>query len=438
MTYIPAPLSIFKNVWKLRPGHYLKINKEGKWKDCEYWNIPVRTPQWSDYKKAKKKLYLLLRKSVKRRMVSDVPVGAFLSGGVDSGSIVGLMSKISDKKIDTFTIGSSIQEYDERSRANEIVKKNGTNHHEKIFDYAAFPAIVDMIISQMDEPFADSSELSVYLLSEYVKDSVTVVLTGDAGDEIFAGYNKYLFGYYSKIYRKIPVVFREKIIKPIVHSMKDTNRIMRKIRKVIDNVEKDPCECHKALMCMGIKMDEIGLLLKSQYRDEHSFDFIDDYYNQFPEASALQKALYTDLKVVLEGDMLVKTDRMSMRHSIETRIPMLAKEIIEFSINLPDKFKLKGRNRKRILKDSMRIVLPKNFDKYPKSGFEVPVDHWLRNEMKEEVERVFAREKIEKQGLFKYEYIRNIINEHFSGKRNRKDELWVLYVFEKWYEEVME
>ena len=136
--------------------------------------------------------------------------------------------------------------------------------------------------------------------------------------------------------------------------------------------------------------------------------------------------------------MLVKTDRMSMRHSIETRIPMLAKEIIEFSINLPDKFKLKGRNRKRILKDSMRIVLPKNFDKYPKSGFEVPVDHWLRNEMKEEVERVFAREKIEKQGLFKYEYIRNIINEHFSGKRNRKDELWVLYVFEKWYEEVME
>lgn len=437
LTYIPAPLTIYEDIYKLRPGHYLKLDGNGNIEDSEYWNLPVKRPKVTDYKKSVNHLRGLIKKSVKQRMVSDVPIGAFLSGGVDSGSIVGLMSRISKKAINTFTVGSDIREYDERFRAKKIVKKNKTYHRERIIDYSEFLKTIEKIIKQMDEPFADSSELPTYLLSEFVKDYVKVVLTGDAGDEVFAGYNKYLSSYYTAIYKKIPKAIRKSIVEQGINLFSDTNRLVRKIRKVVENSEEIPCERHKALMCMGIKRGEINELLKHQYYDEQSLDFINDYYNEFSDATDLQKALYTDLKVVLEGDMLVKVDRMSMQNSIETRVPMLAREVVEFVINLPDEFKIKGKYRKRILKDAMKDVLPSRFERYPKHGFEIPVDHWLRNEMKEEVKRLFSHKHIEKQGLFQYEYVQRLMDEHFTGKRNRKDELWVLYIFEKWYEEVM-
>lgn len=434
LTYIPAPLSIYENIFKLRPGHFIRFSENGDKEDTEYWDIPVcQLTNWQ-YKDAVKQLQKILEASVKQRMISDVPLGAFLSGGVDSASIVGLMSRAADNPIETFTIGFSVKGYDERKRAKKAAQYNNTIHHEKVIEYENFPVAMQTIMEHMDEPFADASELSTFLLSGFTKKRVTVVLTGDAGDELFAGYNKYLADYYGKLYRKIPKVVKNRVINPLLGKCDSMQSLVRKAGKVIENAEKNPKERHKALMHMGIKEDDMVQLMTTSYVDAGSLDFIDKYYEKHRTATELQKTLYTDIKVVLEGDMLVKVDRMSMLHSLETRIPLLAKDIVEFAMSLPDEYKLRRKKRKRILKDAMRPLMPKRFDKHPKSGFEIPIGEWMRNEMRDELERLLSRGRIEKQGIFNFEYIERIMEEHFKNEKNRRDELWVLYIFEKWCE----
>lgn len=434
LTYIPAPLTIYEHVWKLRAGHFLEISANGTVRDIEYWDIPVTKPVHISYSQAVKKLRKLTSVSVKQRMVSDVPLGAFLSGGVDSASIAGLMSRAASGPVRTFTIGFGKKSYDERDRARQAAQYSRTVHHEKVICYDHFPAAMQAVLESMDEPFADSSQLPVFLLSRFAKEEVTAAVTGDAGDELFAGYNKYLMAYYGKWYRKIPKRIRNGVIRPLVKKSGSMGSLARKVSKVVLHADQKPCSCHRSLMHMGVKEDEIRKLLTVPFYDSESLDFIDQYYEKHPQATQLQKELYTDLKVVLEGDMLVKTDRMSMLNSLETRIPLLSKDVITFAMNLPDEYKLRGRQRKRILKDAMRPFLPKGFEKKPKHGFEIPVAEWMRCEMKEELERLLEKKRIEEQGYFRSAYVEQIMKEHFEGKRNRRDELWVLYVFEKWCE----
>lgn len=438
LSYIPAPLTIYEGTYKVLPGHYLKIDGNGTIEDCEYWDIPLKKTLNVSYSDAIKRLRKLLALSVKRRMVADVPLGAFLSGGVDSASVVGLMNRFGISSPKTFTIGSTEREYDERSRARKVAELNNTSHYEKIIGYDSFPHVMEKIMKYMDEPFADSSEIPTFLLSEFARENVTVVLTGDAGDELFAGYNKYLISYYGRKYKKIPKVIRQGLMNRIINLFPDSNSLTRKVKKVCVNTEKNELERHKALMHMGVKEEEIYEVFTDKYADNNSLNFINDLYNKYSSATELQRSLYTDLKVVLEGDMLVKVDRMSMINSLETRIPLLSKDIIEYAMKLPDEYKLKGRDRKRILKDAMKPILPLNFSKYPKSGFEVPVAKWMRDEMKTEVERVLDKERITKQGIFNVDYVEKIKREHFQGTQNRRDELWVLFVFEKWFEKEMD
>ncbi len=434
LTYIPAPLSIYEGVYKVLPGHYLKITSDGFVTDHEYWDIPVQKPSDISFEDASKKLRELLKTSVTNRMISDVPIGAFLSGGVDSASVVGLMTVSGSEKPKTFTIGSEENRYDERHRANEVVEMYGTNHHERTADFGSFLSILDNILEYMDEPFADSSEIPTYLVSQFTKEYVTVALTGDAGDELFAGYNKYLMSYYGERYLRLPSFLRKKIIPRFVKLMPAGSSAVRKIRKVIDNADKNPMERHRSLMHMGIKENDIDELLCDEYRDRGSLDFIASLYDKHPSSSDLQKSLYTDLKTVLEGDMLVKVDRMSMLNSLETRIPMLSKDIIEFSMTLPDSYKLKGKERKRVLKSAMKPLLPEGFEKYPKCGFEIPISKWMKEEMRHDVEEVLSLRNIKNQGIFDYRFIDKIKKEHFSDERDRGVELWVIYVFEKWLE----
>ena len=434
LTYIPSPLTIYENVFKLRPGHFLEISADGDIKDMEYWDIPIHESGNLRYVDAVKHLQKMLEMSVKERMISDVPLGAFLSGGVDSASIVSIMSRVGVSPPETFTIGFNLKEYDERKYAKRAAQFNNAIYYEKVIAYDSFPLAMHTIMEYMDEPFADSSELPTFLLSAFTKEKVTVALTGDAGDELFAGYNKYLVNYYGRLYRKIPDGIKNGVVLPLLDRCDSMCSLVRKVRKVIENAGKDCRERHKALMHMGVKQGDLELLMTNSYMDIGSLDFIDKYFEKYSTATEIQKELYTDLKVVLEGDMLVKVDRMSMIHSLETRIPLLAKDIVEFAMSLPDEYKIRKRQRKRILKDAVRPLLPKGFDKHPKSGFEVPIAEWMRNEMKDELERLLSKERIERQGIFNFEYIEKIKEEHFKNIRNRRDELWVLYVFEKWCE----
>lgn len=438
LTYIPAPYTIFQNIYKVLPGHYIKINLSGIIQDCSYWELSkqFKVSDNLPYEEAKSQLYNMMDKSVKDRMVSDVPLGAFLSGGVDSSIIVGLMTKHSDRPVETFTIGFEQKEYDERERARIAAEFNRTNHHEYVLDFKEALSLLDDILDRMDEPFADSSVLPTYFVSRFAADSVKVVLTGDAGDELFLGYSKYLMGYYGQKYNKIPKFLRKAVIEPIVRLIPDKTVLSRKVRKVIDNSDKDMFTQRLNLMSNGFKTDERHKLLKEELVNNSGLDYIKDTYDLMQQNEELEKTQYTDLKLVLEGDMLAKVDRMSMLNSLETRTPMLAADIVEFAVQLPVKYKLMGKNLKRILKDAFADILPEDFAKLPKSGFAVPLDYWFRNELKPELLEMFSREKLEKQGIFEYSYVNEILEEHFSGKKNRKNEIWTLYVFQKWYDKL--
>jgi asparagine synthase (glutamine-hydrolysing) len=332
LTYIPAPLTIFEDVYKLCAGCYMLINLSGDMTIKSYWDVnPDNNDLITDYNLCKKLLREALFTSVERRMISDVPVGAFLSGGIDSSIIVGIMSRLSDSPINTFTIGYKNKDYDESSRAEIAAKANNTNHHVYFLDFEEAFSHIDFIMNNMDEPFADSSAIPTFMVSKYASNFVKVVLTGDAGDELFGGYSKYLIGYYSNLYKRIPRPIREHLVERIVYSIPDTHSVTRKIRKVIENAGMDTFKQRINLMSLGFKSNELRLLIKRDTAFD-SLALIEDYYRKFEgKTDELTQTLYTDFKVVLDGDMLVKVDRMSMLNSIETRAPLLSNDVINLA-----------------------------------------------------------------------------------------------------------
>lgn len=439
LTYIPAPLTIFENIFKLEAGEYIKY-KNGNIDINTYWSVNFNSNQLiTDYVECKRQLRETLFQSVENRMVADVPIGSFLSGGIDSTIITGIMSKLSDKPISTFTIGFKEKQYDESDRANIVSKFHDTQHHVFELDYGHAIDILDTVVNNIDEPFADSSQIPTYVVSKLAADHVKVILTGDAGDELFAGYNKYLIGYYADLYKRVPEWIRRGVFEKIINSLPDKGTRMRKIKKVIDLFDKNNVDQRLGLMSGGFKISEMNKLLINEKQNEiGELIPVTELCSKCGDKSdEITKTLYLDFKIVLEGDMLTKVDRNSMLASLETRVPMLSRDMIELAFMIPSKYKINKRNRKIILKDTFSDLIPKELMKASKKGFAVPVDYWFRNELKCELLSLIDKEFIEEQGLFNYEYLKQVCDEHFSGTRNRKGELWCIYVFQKWYKNYM-
>lgn len=439
LSYIPAPLSIFDHIYKLLPGHYLKIGEKGISEYKQYWNVKYdKRDLITDYEQCKDMLRRAVFGSVEKCMRADVPIGAFLSGGVDSGTIVGVMAEISDKPINTFTIGFEDKQYDESNLAAIAASKYRTEHHSKRITFDDALSEIPNIIEHMDEPFADSSSIATYIVSKYASEYVKVILTGDAGDELFAGYSRYKIGYYSNLYKKIPEPIQKCVIENLVSYIPNTSKLSRKARKVIENGKLDTFTQRKNLMCLAFKDREVAKLLTDEIYEQESIKLIDDYYYQYHgKADEISCALYTDFKLDLEGDMLAKVDRMSMLCSLETRVPFLAEEIIELAARIPSSFKITKLSLKKILRESFIDIVPQEILKAPKSGFEVPISAWIKTVFKEDILNTFSKKRIEGQGIFFYDYLKEILDEHMSGRRNRGNEIWTLYMFEKWYDRWM-
>ena len=437
LTYIPAPYSIIKDVYKLPQASYMLIDSNGNITTEKYWDIDTVScdRMITDYAEGKRLLKDTLYKSVEQRMNSDVPLGAFLSGGFDSTVIVGIMSRISATPINTFTIGYKEKAFDESTLAQIVAQKNHTNHHVLMMDWESVIADFGTLLDNIDEPFADSSLIATYAVSKMTKQYVTVALTGDAGDELFAGYNKYLIAYYSHRYEKIPRIFRRTVIEPLVNALPVGTPLARKAHKVIDAANMDIYEQRKQMMSLGFKPDELTRLMKDGYVD--SMQFIREYYYRLTNFDEQTKAQYVDLKVVLEGDMLPKVDRASMLSSLETRVPMLDSKVIELAYRLPTSFKINKTNRKIILKDTFRELIPEELFHAPKHGFAVPIGKWLETILREQLLKYADKEYLEAQGLFDADYINSIIEEHMTRKADKHSELWAFYVFQNWYERIL-
>ena len=436
LTYIPAPYSIIKNVKKLMPGTIMTLDSKGNINTEVYWDVKETREKYRDldYDSAKEELRKRLIESVRKRMISDVPLGAFLSGGFDSTIIVGIMSMLSDKPINTFTIGFDDKQYDESDLANIVAKKNNTNHHVLKLDWNEVIKDIDLILENIDEPFADSSLIATYAVSKMTKGYVTVALTGDAGDELFAGYDKYLISHYSNLYNNIPSIIKKSIVEPVVKLLPFGSAISRKANKVIKAAKMSTYGQYKQMMSLGFKEPELHkLLINSDNISQLSF--VESNYNYLDDDDQT-KAQYSDIKVVLEGDMLAKVDRASMLVSLETRVPLLDYNVVDLAFGMDSSYKIKGKNRKIILKDAFSDLIPKEIFKAKKHGFSVPMSKWLETELKEKLLYYASEEFINDQNLFNYDYINEIIDSHMTHKEDKYSELWTFFVFQNWYDRI--
>ncbi len=439
LTYIPAPLSIYQNVYKLLPGHYIKINTLTLDVDCkQYWDINLQEKARTDisYINAQKHIRTLLSESVEQRMIADVPLGVFLSGGVDSTIIAAIMSQ-TGKKIKTFSVGYKDKRYDESVRASKVATHIGSEHHEYMLDYKDIYNEIDKIVLNYDEPFADSSCLPTWFISSKTVQQVKVALTGDGGDEVFGGYNKYMLPYYRKKADKyVPAPLKRLITSESFSntflSKGGSKSIFSKARKVVGILNEDLIGGHVNLLALGFRQNELNQLFIEEVGDYK--ELLVWYLKSIPsDMDELKQLRYADKQISLEGDMLVKVDRASMLCSLECRSPFLDHRLMEYTYTLPDEYLIKTGNKKRILKDTFKDLLPDGFFNAPKSGFEIPVGEWFKGGLKNDLLDTLAESELVQTGLFNIKYINQLVNDHLSNKANNARQLWTLYCFQKWF-----
>jgi asparagine synthase (glutamine-hydrolysing) len=431
--YIAAPHSIFEYTKKLQPGSYLELDLVTKKINIEtYWSIKNtyedKKLNNDNIEKNIDTLDSLLTKSISYRMISDVSIGSFLSGGYDSSLVTAVMQKISDKPISTFTIGFNEKDFNEANYAKEVAKYLGTNHHELYLPIRKSEELISQIPIYYDEPFADSSQIPTMFVSKLAKENVTVALSGDGGDELFCGYGRYETILKYQKFKNISKFYN------ILDSVLPLNKVVSKIDRKL--VKLGYLNNDNNIVNFGYLYSEFylnGLVKNSNYThyNQKYFDIM-NISNNIQEKHMLQ-----DMITYLPDDIMVKVDRASMAYSLEARSPLLDHNIVEFSMNLPHKFKYNNGNKKDILKQLTHRYIPKNIMDRPKKGFGIPIYKWLHNDLNYLVKKYLNKEYILKQDIFDYNQIRVILN-GFSkeyGDGYFEKFIWHILVFQLWYEE---
>lgn len=439
--YIPSPNTIFENVFKLSPGCYMKI-KGGQVEEKSYYEIPYSSLSGvKDYESSKVRVRELLEASVKERLISDVPLGAFLSGGIDSSVIVAEASKHT-QYLNTFSIGYKDEPFfDETHYAELVSKKFKTNHHVFKLSNDDLYANLHQVLDYIDEPFADSSALPIHILSMQTRKYVTVALSGDGADEYFSGYNKHMahVNAIKKDFRSSLISFGAPLWKcmPKSRSGKVSNTL-RQLDRYAHGLQLDP-QARYLYWASLMPKSRLERLFTKKISEGALEDRNQKLTKYISKKESVHDILYTDMQMVLVSDMLHKVDSMSMANSLEVRTPFLDFNLVNYVFSLPDEFKVNAKMKKRILQDAYRDILPMELYKRPKHGFEVPLLKWFRNELKDEIEQNYLNDAfIEEQGIFNLEEIKKIKQQLFSS--NPQDvhaHIWALVVFQHWWKNYM-
>ena len=445
---VPTPHCIFKNCGKIKPGHYLKINLENKsQQEIQYWNVYdfYNQPKLNlSFPEAKIQTKELLKSAFNYRMVADVPVGVFLSGGYDSTTVSSLIQAESTARLKTFTIGVPDIGLNEAPYARDIAKHLGTDHTEiNCTEQEAIEMIKDLPFFY-DEPFADSSAIPTTLVSKAARKDVTVALSADGGDEIFGGYNRYDFMHrYGKTLNSIPKAVRKILVGAMgnissekIPVLKDKYNFHNRYEK-LKTVLNDPSE------------KEIMLSLSQQFNDEQMKSVMKSEFTSLPTMfqskemledfkSPLSYMMAIDFQTYMLDDILQKVDRATMTNSLEGREPMLDHRILEFAAQLPDEYKYQNGIKKRILREITHDYIPKELLDRPKMGFAIPIAKWLKNELRDHVEEYLNEDRIEKQGIFNWEFITKLKMDFYKGRKEYDSKIWYFLMFQMWYERWME
>ncbi|MBN1273095.1 MAG: asparagine synthase (glutamine-hydrolyzing) [Candidatus Aminicenantes bacterium] len=438
LEYIPAPLSIFKNIYKL-PAGCLLVYEKGKVAISKYWDVPSPPGEKSPNRleELQDELYELLKESIRLRLISDVPLGAFLSGGIDSSAVVGLMHLLKVDPLLTFSVGFTDSSYNELDHARRVAAKFETQHEEFFLQPQAL-SLTEKLILHLDEPFGDFSVFPTFMISQTARSRVKVILSGDGGDELFAGYEHYQAQKLGRWPAAAPVgksIFR--LLQKCPPSPKKKG-FWNKLRRFSQGFEV-PTEMRHFRWMMFLSQKTKQKLYSEDLA--RAVDIGTPYSRKSPFQELFDRSLcfdpisgelYLDFKTYLADDILVKVDRMSMAPSLETRVPFLDHKVVEFAFRLPGRLKLKGLKTKWILKKTMERLLPRENTIRPKEGFSIPMKHWLRTELKDILCDHLNEKRISEQGFFKPEEVKRLIEAHMAGRENNSHQLWCLLVFALW------
>ena len=441
-TFIPAPRTIYRAIRKVAPGTTLTITRDGSVRTETYWQVPdVPTEprseaQWLDYVES------AFREAVRSHLVADVPVGAFLSGGVDSGLMVAMMATLMDRPVETFTVGfadAGSAFIDERVYARQIAQRYKLNHHE--IDIEPHVAdIIGEIVEAFDEPFADDSVVPSYYVCQVAGRHVKVALTGLGGDELFGGYRRHLGVKVGDLYSRIPGVLRDRVLDPIIQRLPEP----RSSSDVVDHLKRfsrassgtaalryqDSMSSLPAAERLRLYSPEV----RARIANSGAEQVITDKFAGFAHGSSVDRALKTDLQLYLVDDILTLTDRLSMWHSLELRVPFLDHRFVEGSMRIPAALKLKGMNQKDVLKKVAARWLPESVITHRKQGFEAPMGRWLKGALRPMLESTLSRASVQACGVFDADYVQVLIGEHVQGIRKHSKTLFSLLMFHLWHD----
>ena len=444
LSYIPAPLTIFSKIRKLLPGHTLTW-QDGRIRINKYWDlqfIPDRGKSEDDFIRGFMDIF---QESVKSHLISDVPLGAFLSGGVDSSAVVAMMSQSVLSPVNTFSIGfggNSGGYLDERIYARMVAERYNTNHHE----YEVIPTpdgLIEKIVRSFDEPFADDSTIPSYFVCKIARENVTVALSGLGGDELFAGYERYLGFRLRSYYSMIPRFVRNNLISRIVRSLPertDGHYTVNHIKRFVRAGSLPPDQCYLGYLSMlGSDLKTSFFSDPDRFNRHHDAcsDLILSYFNSpnvHDGSDSINKALYCDIKTYLPEDILAVTDRMSMYHSLEVRVPFIDHKLMEFCATIPSEIRMKGLKKKYLLKKAVSRLLPEEVINHRKQGFVGPTTRWLQTDLKTYVLDTLSEKNLKKHGFFNSSIINRLLGEHFSGKEIHDKLILALVVFQKWFD----
>ncbi len=437
--YINAPDTIFKDVYKLEPGTFLRFHA-GVTEVKKYWDIKKvyqekKRDKVTDYGQAKEELKALLNKSVSMRMIADVPLGTFLSGGYDSSLITAIAQSQSDRPVRTYAIGFNEEKYNEAKFAKEVARHLGTNHTELYIDEKEMFELVESIPAYYDEPFADSSQIPTMLVSALAKKDVTVVLSGDGGDEFFCGYNSY-----DKVLQAQKLDFLGELTYRVLHlpGIRKADLLKKlpfKVRIIAGNREKET----KTQFGSGSYLDAAYGMVGGE-----AVPILYYVESGYGEKNWQARRMLLDMDTYLPGDILCKVDRASMKYSLEARCPILDRDVMEYSYRLPHSFKYNGKVKKRILKDIAYDYIPSKLLDRPKVGFGVPLDKWLRGPLKEQLSDMSERDFLVRQGIFDADFLSSMMQTYLvhgdagpATGANYSKLMWSYFVFQKWYDAYM-
>ncbi len=423
---IPAPLTSYKNIYKLFPGEFLTY-KNGVVETRRYWEIHFSKTNKLSEDEIKDHLYYNLTKAVKLRLISDVPLGAFLSGGIDSSIMVALMSEISNASVKTFSIGLENERESELPFAREVAQRYGTDHHELIARPDALD-LLDQILWHFDEPFGDSSAIPTFLVSQLTKNYVTVAISGDGGDELFGGY-----GRYRRIMNRSNIQNTPKMLRiPVSKLLGNILPFGFKGKAFLQSLQYDNYKFFTVGTSEELKdyLFSVDFLLKT--KNITSYEVADKVL--LKGQSLLNQCMFFDMMVYLPDDILTKVDRMSMANSLETRAPFLDHNLVEFAMTISPELKVNRGITKYILKKAFKDFLPENVYTHKKTGFSIPIGDWFKHELKSLVMETLSKGQIEQCGILSHPSIESMVSQHMSGYRSHERLLWLTLMFQLWYD----